>query len=134
MRRAPCEPVLGWLLLALAVWLCLPELALSQDGDSSGGPPTMPLPTEAGGDTQALLSLAWGWMRLALEIVIISIGVAIFALVAWFVVGKFIEIGRTQGTFAMAIPALFVGLFVLAVAGVLLTIGWNILQNTTLTA
>lgn len=116
------------LLLSMLIWA---GVSWSQ---GTGGPPTMPLPTEAGSDNQALLAQFWGWGNYAMEILVILIGVAIFAFVAWFVITKFIEIGKTQGSFAMAVPTLLVGLFVLAIGGVLLTIAWNILQNTTLTA
>ena len=95
-------------------------------------PPTMPLPTGASND-EDLLAQFWGWGNYALEILLILIGAAIFVVVTWSVVANFIEISRTGGSFLTAVPRLGVGLFVLAITGVLLTIAWNVLQNTTLT-
>jgi hypothetical protein len=95
-------------------------------------PPTMPLPSEASND-EDLLAQFWGWGNYALEILLILIGAAIFVMVTWSVVANFIEVSRTGGSFLGAVPRLGVGLFVLAITGVLLTIAWNVLQNTTLT-
>lgn len=114
-------------------YLVLILLSATGIGPALAQPPQMPLPSEAGSETE-LLSQFWGWANYGLEIMLILIGAAIFVMVAWFVVAKFLEIGRTQGSFAMAIPTLLVGLFVLAIGGILLTIAWNVLQNTTLSA
>ena len=94
-------------------------------------PPTMPLPS--GATNEDLLEQFWGWGSYALEILLILIGAAIFVVVVWSVVANFVEISRTGGSFVTAVPRLGIGLFVLAISGVLLTIAWNILQNTTLT-
>ena len=96
-------------------------------------PPEMPLPSGIENE-EDLLAQFWAWGKFALEILLILIGAAIFVMVTWSVVAAFIEVSRAGGNFLVAVPRLGVGLFVLAISGVLLTISWNVLQNTSLTA
>lgn len=114
-----------WQQVALFLLILFASQVLAQ-------PPTMPLPSEAGSD-EDLLAQFWGWGNYALEILLILIGAAIFVVVTWSVVSNFVEVSRTGGSFLAAVPRLGIGLFVLAITGVLLTIAWNVLQNTTLT-
>ena len=125
LQTIPKKPPQFLLLAVLLALFIFASQVLAQ-------PPTMPLPSEAGTDAD-LLAQFWGWGNYTLEILLILIGAAIFVMVTWSVVANFIEVSRNGGSFLTAVPRLGVGLFVLAVTGVLLTIAWNVLQNTTLT-
>lgn len=98
-----------------------------------GGIPAMPLPSEAASDQNDVLNVMWGNGRFAIQMFLILLGAAIFAAVVVVVIRKFLEINERDGKLTEVIPVAGVGTMILMVSAVLLTIGWGVITNTTLT-
>lgn len=109
-----------------------PQL-LAQAAPGGGGPPTMPLPTEAGTDTNNVLAALWGYGRFVVQVLLILVAAAIFIGVTTVCVRKFMEISERDGKLTEVIPVAGVGLLVLSVSALLLTIGWSVISTTTIT-
>lgn len=102
-------------------------------GGGGGGIPAMPLPSEAGGDSNNVLNVFFGNSRFVIQAFFILLGAAIFAAVVVVVIRKFLEINERDGKLTEVIPVAGVGTLLLMVSAVLLTIGWGVISNTTLT-
>lgn len=126
--RAGTALVLLLVGLTLALALVL-EPAWAQQ--QTGGPPTMKLPS--GVEKNAPMGVFWAAGRFLLEVLLILGGAAFFIIAVAVTVGKFMEVSRQHGSLAEVIPVAGMALFLMLIAGLLLTIGWNMLTQTTLT-
>ena len=136
LERRQAEPRLraGTALTLLLVGLTL-ALALALDPawaqQQTGGPPTMKLPS--GVENNDPMGVFWAAGRFLLEVLLILGGAAFFIIAVAVTVGKFMEVSRQHGSLAEVIPVAGMALFLMLIAGLLLTIGWNMLTQTTLT-
>lgn len=105
------------------------SLVLAQQ---AGGIPTPALPQEAAGDQNNILQAWWGWMRFVLQILAIVLGTAIFLITVTVTARKFVDINDRNGTLGDVVPVIGVGLVFLVLSGLLLTIGWSVITNTSL--
>jgi len=136
LERRRAEPRL-WAGAALALLLVGLTLALALALDpvwaqqQTGGPPTMKLPS--GVENNDPMGVFWAAGRFLLEVLLILGGAAFFIIAVAVTVGKFMEVSRQHGSLAEVIPVAGMALFLMLIAGLLLTIGWNMLTQTTLT-
>lgn len=128
-RRANSRVQAGVVLALLLVVLALaldPAWAQQQ----TGGPPVMKLPS--GVENNDPMGVFWAAGRFLLEVLLILGGAAFFIIAVAVTIGKFMEVSRQHGSLAEVIPVAGMALFLMLIAGLLLTIGWNMLTQTTL--
>lgn len=119
--------------LSLCATLITAAVMLAGDALAQSGIPTPVLPQEAGGDQNNFLGAFWGWGRFLLQVFALLLGAFIAYVVIAAIGRRFGDVRRDDSTMADVIPLIGLGLLFLGVAALVLTIGWNIISNTSLT-